>query len=273
MATLPASGVRPDMRHTFVVPAYGQSPHLRACLDSLSRQTQPSAIVIATSTPHDGLASIAQAFGARLAVHAPNAGIGADWNFALAQARTPWVTLAHQDDVYLPTFTHKTLALADAHPSASLVLTGYAELLGDTTRASTPMLRIKRALLELGFLGRDAVARRGAKLRLLRFGCPIPCPSVSLNLAALGRVRFRDDLQVNLDWDAWRQLALRDGAFAYAREPLMLHRIHAASETSAAIAQGVRAAEDRMMFEALWPRPIARLLARAYTLSYETGVE
>ena len=262
---------QPEALHTFVVPAYGQSPHLRACLDSLSRQTLPSSIVIATSTPHDGLASIAGEFDARLAVHAPNAGIGRDWNFALAQASTSWVTLAHQDDIYLPEFTEQTLALGNAHPAATLVLTGYRERAGEAVRTNTTMLLVKRLLLELGFLGRNAISSRGAKLRLLRFGCPIPCPAVTLNMALLGNLRFREDLKVNLDWEAWTRLARLEGTFAYAREPLMLHRIHATSETSAAIRQGVRAAEDRLMFDALWPRPIARLLARAYTLSYETG--
>lgn len=260
------------MRHAFVVPAYGQSPHLRDCLASLAAQGQPSTIVIASSTPCDGLSSLAAEFGASLALHAPNAGIGRDWNFALAQARTPWATLAHQDDVYLPTFTARTLAAVDAHPGVDLVLTGYGELLGNDTRTATPMLRIKRLLLELGFLGRAAVSHPGAKLRLLRFGCPIPCPSVTLRTESIPGLGFREDLKVNLDWDMWARMARTRGAFAYVRERLMLHRIHASSETSAAVRQGVRAAEDRMMFEALWPRPVARLLARAYTLSYDTGV-
>lgn len=254
-----------------MVPAWRQSPHLRECLQSLRGQTQPSQIVVATSTPYQGLESLAGEFGARLAVHSPNTGIGRDWNFALSQAATPWVTLAHQDDVYLPTFTERTLACADAHPGTVLVLTGYGEMSGDTTRTLTPMLLVKRLLLELGFLGRSAVSRRGAKLRLLRFGCPIPCPSVTLDMAAIGELRFREDLRVNLDWEAWARLARTSGGFGCVRGCLMLHRIHAGSETSAGIREGVRAAEDRMMFEALWPRPIAHLLARAYTLSYETG--
>lgn len=256
-------------QHTFVVPSYGQSPYLRECLQSLRDQTRPSAIVIATSTPHDGLEDTAAEFGARLATHTPNAGIGRDWNFALAQARTPWVTIAHQDDVYLPTFAEKTLTRASA--DTALVMTGYAELLDGAIRAASPMLAIKRLLLELAFLGRTGIRHRGAKLRLLRFGCPIPCPSVTLNRRIAGDFEFREDLRVNLDWEGWVRLACRDGAFARVREPLLLHRIHGNSETSAGVRQGVRASEDRMMFERLWPRPIARVLARAYTLSYETG--
>lgn len=260
----------PDLQHTFVVPAYGQSPHLRDCLISLVAQTLPSRIVIATSTPFEGLQALAAEHGAVLAVHAPNAGIGHDWNFALAQSKTTWVTLAHQDDLYLPAFTEQAMALAASAPDAVLLFTDYGELLDGQQRNTTPMLMIKRLLLEVGFLGRPVVSRTGAKLRLLRFGCPIPCPSVTMKVSTAG-VTFREDLKVNLDWDAWMRLAVKDGAFGYVRDVLMLHRIHAGSETSDAIRQGVRAAEDLMMFRSLWPDPIARLLARAYSLSYETG--
>ena len=258
--------------HAFVVPAYGRSPHLRDCLASLRAQTVSSPIVIATSTPWDGLEAVAAEFDARLAVHSPNAGIGRDWNFALEQASTPWVTIAHQDDLYLPGFVERTLAVAARHEDAILVATGYAELLESdgVRRDQSPMLAVKRLLMELGFLGRSAVTSGGAKRRLLRLGCPIPCPSVSLRMDH-GGLRFREDLKVDLDWEAWLRLAARPGAFAYDRRVLMLHRIHRDSETSAGVRAGVRASEDRMMFEALWPAPIARLLAKAYALSYEAG--
>lgn len=208
----------------------------------------------------------------QLTVHSPNAGIGRDWNFALAQVTTPWVTIAHQDDVYLPMFTERTLALAVRHDEAVLIATGYAELLGSEGRRrnASPMLAIKRLLMEVGFLGRSVIASTDAKRRALRFGCPIPCPSVSLRMDR-GGIRFREDLRVDLDWEAWLRLAAQPGAFAYDRRVLMLHRIHRDSETSAGVRAGVRASEDRMMFETLWPTPIARLLAKAYALSYGTG--
>ncbi|MEJ7746735.1 MAG: glycosyltransferase family A protein [Luteimonas sp.] len=259
-----------DPLHTFVVPAYGHSAHLRECLASLRAQTRPSPIVIATSTPFEGLAALADEHGARLAIHTPNVGIGRDWNFALAQATTPWVTIAHQDDIYLPHFTEKTMGLVVEHPDSVLVMTDYGEWHAGRQRLTTPMLMVKRLLLEFGFLGRSSLSRTGAKLRLLRFGCPIACPSVTLRASAT-TLRFREDLKVNLDWDAWMRLAVQDGAFAYVRDVSMLHRIHTGSETSDAIRQGVRADEDLMMFRSLWPEPVARLLARAYSLSYETG--
>src|SRR5690606_13335675 len=139
--------------HSFVVPAYGRSAHLRDCLASLRAQTRQSPIVVTSSTPYEGLEALVDEFNARLVLHSPNGGIGRDWNFALSQAGTRWATIAHQDDVYLPTFAARTLALIEKHAAARLAMTGYAELLGERTRAATPMLLIKRALLELGFIG------------------------------------------------------------------------------------------------------------------------
>lgn len=255
--------------HTFVVPAYGQSAHLEACIASLQAQTVPSRVLISTSTPSAWLDALAARMG--IAVHAqPGAGgIGRDWNAALACADTRWVTLAHQDDLYLPRFTEASMALADAVPDAVLLLTGYAERLADgSTRRNSPMLAVKRLLLELGFANGVAARSVAARMRALRFGCPIPCPSVTLCKDTVGSP-FREDLKVNLDWDAWSRLAAGAGAFAYDREVLMLHRIHGGSETSAGIRDGVRAREDLMMFERFWPKLVARLLARAYAMSYE----
>lgn len=258
-------------RHSFVVPAYGHSPHLAACLASLAAQTIGSEIVVCTSTPFPELESLASGFGARVVAHGPNAGIGHDWNQALSSAATPWVTLAHQDDVYLPDFAATTMALAESVADAVLVLTDYAELLdGGRERRNSPMLAIKRGLLELGFLGASSIKSPAAKRRLLRFGCPVPCPAVTLRVDRTG-LRFREDLKVNLDWDAWLRLAAGEGAFAYHRDVGMLHRIHAGSETSAGVRGGVRAREDLMMFETLWPRPVARALARVYACSYAAG--
>ena len=254
--------------HTFVVPAHGQSPHLDACLASLRSQRAASRILVATSTPSSWLESLVAEHGVPLHVHGPNVGIGRDWNVALAAVETPWATLAHQDDIYLPGFTAASLALAEAMPDAVLVLTGYAELLPDgSERRNSPMLAIKRLLLELGFLNAPVARTSAAKQRLLRFGCPIPCPSVTLRVDR-GLPLFREDLRLNLDWEAWLRLAAGEGAFAYYRDVLMLHRIHAGSETSAGILGGARAQEDLMMFERLWPKPVARLLARAYAASY-----
>ena len=257
-------------QHVFVIPAYGRSAHLRDCLESLRQQTHFSPVIISTSTPYKGLELLAAEFDARLVVHSPNAGIGHDWNVALWSADAQWATLAHQDDIYLPHFAEATLAQVALRPDASLVMTGYGEWAGERARTFTSMLAVKRLLQELAFLGRDAIRSCSAKRRLLRFGCAIPCPSVTLRLAPKAP-QFREDLRLNLDWDAWLRLADQPGAFVRVKQVSMLHRIHTASETSIGIRAGVRAREDRLMFSRLWPAPVAALLARAYALSYEAG--
>lgn len=253
--------------HSFVVPAYGRSPHLTSCLASLQRQDRPSQVILSTSTPFEGIERLAVAHGAQLVVHGPNRGIGADWNAAINAARTPWVTIAHQDDIYLPQFSSEVARVAARHPDASLLVTDYRELVGDAPQKPSGLLKVKKLLLELGFAGRHSVTSCGAKRRLLRFGCPLPCPAVTLGPAATG-LAFREDLKVNLDWDAWLRLAGQPGRFCYVRKPLMLHRIHLGSETTTGIRTGIRAAEDMQMFTRIWPPGIARLLAGLYSLSY-----
>lgn len=253
---------------TFVVPAYGRSPHLDACLASLRAQTLPARVVISTSTPWAGLEAIAARHGAELSVHGPNAGIGRDWNAALACSTSTWTTIAHQDDLYDPAYAARVAAAGDAVPDALIVFTDYAERLGDARLADTALLRTKRRLLELGFLGRDVATTVAAKRRALRFGSAIPCPAVTFHRRALDGFRFREDLRVALDWAAWLELAARPGAFVWVREPLMEHRIHAASETSAGLSDGTRRREDWELLTRLWPRPVARLIQAGYARAY-----
>lgn len=258
--------------HSFVVPAYGCSPHLDSCLASLSNQSAgKSEVIVSSSTPSQKLASIAAHHGAQYFAAERPSGIGSDWNAALGLANRSWVTIAHQDDIYLPGFVARTMEAATASKNAALVFTGYSELTeGGHVRARSTMLRIKSLLIEAAFLGRDRITRTADKLRLFKLGCPIPCPSVTLGPAMKG-FQFREDLKVDLDWEAWIRAARRPGTFVYVREILMHHRIHASSETSHGIRDGVRAREDREMFEALWPRPLAAAIARLYTLSYGAG--
>lgn len=256
-----------DNKHCFVLPAYGRSPYLRDCLESLRNQTLRSPIIITSSTPFDGLNELAREFGAEVLTHSPNAGIGRDWNFAVSKARTPWVTIAHQDDIYLPHFTAKTMQAAQEHPGATLVCTAYSDIVDGSVRPTTSQSFMKRTLSEIGFLGRAAVKTPSAKHRLLRFGCPISCPTVSLRITD-GAIQFREDLDTNLDWEAWLRLADRPGAFVYIRERLLLCRIHSMSGSSNGIRSGARAQEDLMMFQLFWPEPIARLIVGAYSLSY-----
>ncbi|WP_372372263.1 glycosyltransferase [Xanthomonas sp. NCPPB 1638] len=261
----------PVVEHAFVIPAYEDSPYLEACLRSLSTQSSPSPVWISTSTPTSTTHELADRYGATLVVHhSERRGIGADWNLALTTAPTGWITLAHQDDVYLTDFARDTKAAVAAVPDALLVMTAYGELVGESARQMTPMLAVKRLLQELAFLGTSVRRSRAAKRRLLMLGCSVPCPSVTLRVPASWGA-FREDLRLNLDWDAWTRAADEPGSFVRVKRVSMLHRVHAQSATSDGVLSGVRAKEDLMMFCRFWPRPVAALLARVYRLSYNAG--
>jgi hypothetical protein len=257
--------------HSFVVLAYGESPYLGECLASLSGQDHPVPVVVSTSTPHPGLDQMCATHGATLQVHGPNRGIGHDWNVAYASATSDWVTLAHQDDVYSPAYTSFVQDRAAAHPDDRMVFSTYYEIANGQRRPTVPMLRIKRVLLELGFLGATRVTSRARKRRVLRFGNPVSCPAVALNKRVLGDFRFRDDMKTNMDWVAWLDIADEPAGIGLSREPLVGHRIHPGSETSASIGQGDRYREDLEIFERLWPAPLARLITSVYTRSYRSN--
>jgi len=253
--------------HVYVVPAFGDSPHLEACLASLASQQRASPVVVSASVPGRRLTEVAKHYGARCVVHGPNRGIGHDWNAAVDAAGADWVTIAHQDDVYLPEFGARVAAAVRKAPNALLVSTGYAELRGTQVRRHSLLLEIKRLLLAFGYLGRDEIAHTSAKRRLLRFGCSIACPTVTFSRTRT-RLRFDEHMHTNLDWEAWTRVAELDGSFVHLPQILMLHRVHPDSETSAGLLSGARASEDLEMFTRFWPLPIARLIAHLYALSY-----
>ena len=101
---------------------------------------------------------------------------------------------------------------------------------------------------------------------MLKFGSPISCPTVTLNKKY--KIKFSKKFWVNIDWYAWIKYANTNGAFVYIKKILILHRIHDKSETSKGINLGKRSREDKLLFEKLWPKPIAKFLAYIYKFSY-----
>ena len=94
--------------HTFVILAYEKSPHLRNCIESIKNQTYPSNIILATTTPNSFISNLAQKYQLHLA-SSKHINIGSDFDFALHQANTPLVTIAHQDDVYSQNYSREII--------------------------------------------------------------------------------------------------------------------------------------------------------------------
>jgi glycosyltransferase involved in cell wall biosynthesis len=260
------------MEHSFVIPVYGAAPHLTALIESLQAQTGlRSQILLSSSTPSAELAAIAKRFGLPLHINSQRTDIAADWNFALAKAETQFVTLAHQDDNFAPGYVVQMGSALRRHPAAFLAFCDYSEHTPLGARPANINLKIKGALRRRAFGARECITETRDKMRLLSLGNPICCPSVLFNRTSIDDFRFPCGFKTNLDWMAWLELARRPGGFVYVRECLVSKGVHADSETTATIANRAREHEDRAIFDTLWPRPIAAMLATLYKFGYRAN--
>ena len=250
--------------HTFVVCAYKESPYLEKCIHSLQKQTTLSNIIISTSTPCEHISAIADKYNLPLIISEWPTGIANDWNYAYTHVSTPLVTIAHQDDIYLPDYLTTILDAVNKADSPLIAFTGYGELRGKKAVYSNQLLNIKKLLLfPLQFkpLQKSKFIRR----RCLSLGSCICCPSVTFIKENLPEKPFKSELKSNLDWQAWEEISRLDGQFVYCKKPLMLHRIHEESETSRIIGDNKRGSEDYYMFKRFWPTPIAKLINKVYS--------
>lgn len=249
--------------HTFVICAYGESPYLEECIQSLLNQTTLGTILIVTSTYCEYIQSVADKYHLQLQVNCGEHGIAGDWNFGYRQARTSLVTIAHQDDVYEPQYIEQLLTVINRSAHPLIAFTDYGELRDGCRVYHNQLLAIKRFLLfplRIKILRGNKMIRR----RSLSFGNGICCPSVMYIRDNLPDKLFQAGYRSDLDWQTWEYLSKMDGDFLYFPKPLLLHRIHNDSETSRIIADNRRKSEDLEMFCRFWPPAIARILAKLY---------
>lgn len=249
--------------HTFVICAYKESPYLEECIQSLRSQTVPSRIIMATSTPNDYIRALADKYNIPLHVNPGEGGITQDWNFGYSCCDTPLITIAHQDDVYLPEYTRRVLERIQEAGQPLICFTDYGELRDGVPVLKNSLLKVKRLML-LPLRVRAFQRSRWVRRRVLSLGCPICCPSVTFVRENLPDVVFQKGFRSCEDWEAWEKLSKRKGEFLYVKDPLMYHRIHAGSETSAIIGDNARSGEEYEMFRKFWPDWIAGLLVKVY---------
>lgn len=266
------------MEHTFVICAYKESPYLRECVASLKQQSVTSNIILATSTPSPTLRALCEEEAITYLVREGTPGIAPDWNFALSCADTPYVTIAHQDDIYYADYTKQILKAVSGRSDALIAFSKYAELRNKMVAKKGLNMRIKEIILA------PLLLKGGAKSTFfkrwcIRFGNAICCPTVTYcmepirkYLDCIGqREMFRTHFRSNLDWETWELLSRCPGSFLYVSQPLMSHRIHEDSETSATIADHERGTEDYEMFQKFWPGWISKWLSGFYGASEKSN--
>lgn len=258
--------------HTFVICAYHDNPHLDNTICSLEGQTVESTIMLSTSTPSDYLASLCEKHGIRMVVNPHPHLAGDDWNYAYDAAQTALVTLAHQDDIYEPGFTERTLAYLNKrkHQDAIIAFTDYYELRNGQHVHSNKLLRIKR-MMNGPLRWPGAATSRFIRRRALSVGDSICCPAVTFVKANAGDSIFDTTYINSCDYKTWVDLADKKGAFVYIPEHLMGHRIYEESATSRNLGENIRKKEDAQIIGMFWPAWIARIINNQYAKSEKSN--
>jgi len=255
-----------DSNHSFVICAYRESPFLKECIQSLLRQTVKSKVLLVTSTPNQYISNIAKNFDIEYVINDGEKGMVQDWNYAYRQAKTKYVTLAHQDDVYSNNYTEEIVKEMKRAKNPLIAFTDYNEIRNDKIIKKNTMLQVKRIML-LPLKFRVLYKSRFVRRRILSFGCPICCPSVTYIKSNAGE-NFFDNKYINsCDYKTWVNLSNKKGAFIYTSKQLLGHRIYSESSTSLNITANIRQKEDLEILCEFWPKPIARLINKLYSTS------
>ena len=270
--------------HAFVICAFGKSPYLENCIRSLLRQTAPSEIYIATSTPSEHIRRLARKYGLPLWVRQGESGIREDWLFAWREGgkRKRLITIAHQDDCYCRDYAKTVLAMYERYPDMTLFCSDYVTLKTRESRMADgtyypvqtricagDLVRLVKKLLRLPLRFRFYANRTWVKKSALIFGNSICCPSCTYNYSLIGDHMFDSGYSFALDWENLLSLAERPGRFVCVEEPLIAYRVHSGAATKKCIEDHRREADEASMFRRLWPDWMASLLMRFYQQSYK----
>lgn len=257
-------------KHTFVICAYKESPFLEECIVSLKKQTCKSNIIIVTSTPNAYISRLGEKYEIEVEVNTGEAGIVQDWNFGYSQCQTPYITIAHQDDIYMPHYAERAVEHLEKSKKPLIYFSDYCELRNGRQVRSNKLLFVKRVLLSplrVKVLQKSRFVRRMS----LAFGNGICCPAVSFAAKNLPDKVFTVGFRSCEDWEAWERLSRMHGEFLYDPQILMAHRIHEGSETSIIIGDNARSKEDYEMFCRFWPKWFAKILIKFYSASEKSN--
>lgn len=256
--------------HTFVICAYKESPYLEEAILSLKKQTIKSNIIMITSTPNEYIEGMAQKYDIVYLINEGEGGITQDWNFGYASAKTKLVTITHQDDIYEPEYLENVLKELNRAKKPLIFFSDYYEIREGERVEKNRLLNIKRIML-LPMRYHILWGIKWVRRRILSFGSPICCPSVTFVVENLPEVVFKNHYRACEDWEAWEMISRLSGEFVYSKKILMGHRIHPDSETSAIIGDNMRSSEEYEMFCKFWPKWIVKIILKFYVKGQDSN--
>ena len=256
--------------HTFVICAYKENLHLEQSIQSVLNQTIKSQVILSTSTPNKHVRALCEKYNIVMHVNETPYSIGSDWNYGYNQANTDLVTIVHQDDLYESDYLAETLKALNNAKNPLFCFTDYSEIKLGKKVESNLLLNIKRVMNFL-FRFRSLQNVKWIRRRILGFGCPICCPTVTCVKSVLGDDVYDTKYRNSCDYKTWVRLSKMDGAFVYVPKRLLSHRIYAESTTTKNLSESIRRKEDFEILCELWPNIIARFINKIYVLSEKSN--
>lgn len=252
---------------TFVVCAYKECPYLEESIVSLLNQTVQCNILISTSTPNEYIEKLASKYQIEVRVNSDGGQIK-DYNFAIDQADTELVMLAHQDEIISENFVQRVLEEINKEKRPIIAFTNYLEMHNDEVdkKAST-MVKIKRIML-IPLLSRRLRSTWFGKRLIQCMGDPITHPTVVCVKKELPQEVFREKYKAAMDWDLWERLSKQKGSFVYVKDVLLYHRMNEENQTVQLInSSNIRYENEYEILQRFWCKPIAKLIMHFYKRS------
>jgi glycosyltransferase involved in cell wall biosynthesis len=203
--------------HTFVVPSYNQGNYVGETIESLLAQQMPgSEIVISDDGSSDGSRAVIERYRDRVRIaHPPRRmGMMGNYNHAVSQAHSEWVSLVGSDDRALPGFVTAVQDAIRLHPEAVLVSGNFQHIDGEG-----------RLLKSEKVLSVKAVAPPPENFHTQLVAVKVHPAAHAFRKAAWERVGgFDETMHLYGDWALWLKLAAC-GTFVHRPEYLAQYRI------------------------------------------------
>ena len=210
-----------------IVPTYNGAAYLAQTLQSVVLQHEPSLeVIVVDDGSTDETREIVESFSSELTLRCYYREHTGNWvtqsNFALREARGKYVSILHQDDVWLENRLSVLKGLTQQFSEAVLFLHPSWFISEDGRQVGKWSCPFPN---KLHYLSSEFLLPR----LIVQNFISIPAPLFSRDSAM--RAGLLDDrLWFTADWKFWLSLA-RQGAWVYSPEPLSCFRIHHGSQT------------------------------------------
>lgn len=171
-------------------------------------------------------------------------GQAGNWNRSLELAKGDYIILLHADDVLLPRYLTRAVAVLEKEPTVGMVHCAVRHIRQDGSPLDLQQL-----------YSEDRIDPGIVRFRQLLFqGCVINPAGVLVRRSVYEAVgRFAEEVAWGIDWHMWLRVALA-GNVAYLSEPLALYRLHPQNGTSGVMVSGRNGKDEMWVVKDLFQR-------------------